>query len=603
MKIIDKYEPIKKSLAEREHRVNNITITFCVVFALMSLYFTLRFYAGNFYTPADGLYYYQGYIELGSTLMLLLCAIITKLSEKRCPWLPRYFFLITYLAKAVSSSICLEFNYFIFFVIPLIIAIGYYNVIYSTITAAATFFSYVISDYFAAVYGLVDLNLYDVTYMDGLKMIFDDTNYLYNYFNAYTWPVAAMLFFVSAVSVVLAKNGADALLNEYNISKEYASMEREFSLGKEIQQSMLPDRVLISQNFSAYSYMVSAKNVGGDFFDYFTVGEDKLVITIGDVSGKGISASLFASNTKALIRAQAHNGFEPMQILQRTNVSLCSTNKKKLFVTIWLGLIDLKTGDCTYCNAGHNPPIIKTAGGEAVWLRSKPNFIIGRRPHMKYDQHHVQINEGDSLVLYTDGVTEAMNEQGQMFSEERLLDYISKNKIDEDFTKKLMKEISGFRGKAEQNDDISLACVRLTELKKEEKLERSFKASSEEYYGLCDFVIGFAKKHTGDKKILNDLEISLSEIFSNLEFYSSEDKNKRTDVKVALSYDDGTMSIEIADNGIEFNPLDRPKPSATENKKNKIIGGFGIFMVKNLMDEVDYRYEGMNILTLKKRLN
>lgn len=134
-----------------------------------------------------------------------------------------------------------------------------------------------------------------------------------------------------------------------------------------------------------------------------------------------------------------------------------------------------------------------------------------------------------------------------------------------------------------------------------EKAERSFKAVKEDYPIFCDFVLSFAAKHTDDRRKLNDIEVSLCEVFSNIDFYSASDGKTATDVFVELSVENGTMSIVIADNGMPFNPLENPKPSLEENIKNKVVGGFGIYMVRKLMDDVSYQYSGKNILTLKKK--
>jgi len=146
------------------------------------------------------------------------------------------------------------------------------------------------------------------------------------------------------------------------------------------------------------------------------------------------------------------------------------------------------------------------------------------------------------------------------------------------------------------------ACLSFTPGREKNSTSRSFQANHESYPPLCGFVMDFARTYTDNRKCLNDIELSLGEIFSNIAFYSSEDGTALTDVTVALSKENDTLCIEFSDNGIPFNPLDRPKPSLEENRKNKVVGGFGIYMVTQLMDDVSYRYEDKNILTLKKKL-
>ncbi len=602
MQLYERYDPIKETLASRDKKMNAIIVPLCICFAAMSIVYVVRFFAGGFYTPEDGILYYQIFVEAGGGALLIACAVTTVLLGSRHPMLPRYLFAAAYLLKAVFTTMYIEFGYFIFYVIPVMFAIGYYDLRFSIRTSAATLAAYIGAELAATRYGMPLISFYNVEYSDGLLFRFSDVGYAYNRIVAQTVPTALMLLFLCLLSVFLSKSGADSLLREHKINGEKAALDKELALGNEIQQSMLPDRVWHTPFFSAFSYMVSAKNVGGDFFDYFMIGENKVLFTIGDVSGKGISASLFASNTKALIRAYAMSGYEPCEILQETNSSLCSTNKKKLFVTVWLGILDLETGDCVYCSAGHNPPIIKRKTGETSRLSSKPNFIVGRRDNISYSQHHIILDPGDCIVMYTDGVTEAMNGEGELFGDERLLSFTEAYPVEDSFTKKPREKVFDFMGEAEQNDDISIACLSFSNYKISGKTERSFKAKREEYPHLCDFVMKFAEKHTDDRRKLNDIELSLGEVFSNIEFYSAGGSKKITDVSVGLSAENGVLSIVFTDDGIPFDPLSKPDPSLEENRKSKVIGGFGIFMVKKLMDDVSYQYNGKNILTLKKKL-
>jgi len=597
-----KYAPIRAVLAEHERKMNQIIISLCVVFALMSIFYILRSLLGEFYSPEDGLYYYQLYFEIGSCVLLTGCIIATALTKKSHPGLARYIFFAVYLVKAVCGTIFYEFNYFILYIIPVMFCIGYYDTGYSVIVNTGTLVSYIASEIIACYHGIINISFYNVDHVDGLIFTFNNTNYVSNRILAQALPVGSMLFFVCFVSVLLTKIGAETLLREARINSEKAALDKEMQLGKDIQQSMLPDRVCRTPYYSAFSYMVSAKNVGGDFFDYFPLGEDKVLITIGDVSGKGISASLFASNTKALIRAYATGGYSPKDILTHVNATLCSTNKKKLFVTIWLGILDLTNGICTYSNAGHNPPLLKKADGGVSRIDSRPNFVIGRRQKIQYSQYDIQLVPTDNLILYTDGITEAMNGQGELYGEARWMDFVRENTVDEQFTKDLRKSIVDFRGDAEQSDDISLACLVYTKKKTDITAEQSFVATSQDFLRFREFVMGFAGKYTEDRKTLNDIELSLGEIFSNIQFYGTSDQGTEAEVTAKLTYVGGLLSMEISDTGIAFDPLQQRKPSLEENRKKGILGGFGIYMVRQLMDDLSYEYNGKNTLTLKKRL-
>ena len=224
----------------------------------------------------------------------------------------------------------------------------------------------------------------------------------------------------------------------YEMTDSSADRERlgtEISIAKDIQANMLPNRFPAfpkRNDFNIFATMTPAKEVGGDFYDYFLTDEKHLVMVIGDVSGKGVAAALFMSIAKTLIRAYARMGFSPADVIAKTNRDLCHGNSAELFVTIWMAVLSLESGTLTYANAGHNPPLLKLGNGDFEFLKCKPCCAIAIFDSVNYVQQSVTLPVGSKLYLYTDGVTEATNSQKELYGEERIKNYLNSCK-DENF--------------------------------------------------------------------------------------------------------------------------------------------------------------------------
>ena len=251
-------------------------------------------------------------------------------------------------------------------------------------------------------------------------------------------------------------------------ARERAEKERigaELNVAKQIQISMLPCIFPAFPNrddFDIYASMESAKEVGGDFYDFFLLDDERtLVVAIADVSGKGVPAALFMVITKTLIKNNAQNGKSPKEVFETVNNLLCENNEANMFATAFLGYLDIPSGKFTFVNAGHNPPLLRT-DGSFKWLKEKPGFILGGMEDMTYTQHEVRLMKNDELFLYTDGLTEAANNENKLFSSKRLLE-TANSYLDlplKDFTESVKKEIDTFADGAIQADDITMLIMR-----------------------------------------------------------------------------------------------------------------------------------------------
>ena len=246
--------------------------------------------------------------------------------------------------------------------------------------------------------------------------------------------------------------------------KATAEKERigaELNVATQIQADMLP-RIFPAfperQEFEVYATMNPAKEVGGDFYDFFLVDDDHLAVVIADVSGKGVPAALFMVIAKTLIKNHAQNRETPGEVFTQTNAQLCEGNDAGLFVTAWMGMLEISTGKFVYVNAGHNPPLLKRAGGQYEWLKSRPGFVLAGMEGIRYRENTLELMPGDTLYLYTDGVTEATSSAQELYGEERL--QAALNEASELPVSQLLPRIKNcidtFVGDAEQFDDITM---------------------------------------------------------------------------------------------------------------------------------------------------
>lgn len=247
--------------------------------------------------------------------------------------------------------------------------------------------------------------------------------------------------------------------------------EAELNVASHIQKNMLPcifPPYPEREEFDIYATMMPAKEVGGDFYDFFLIDSDHLAIVIADVSGKGVPAALFMVIAKTLIKNNTAGMTEPKGIFEKTNNQLCENNEEGMFVTAFMGILELSTGVFSFVNAGHNPPLLKRKGQQFDWLSVKPGFILAGMEGMKYQQESITLSEGDELYLYTDGVTEAMNLENELFSDKRLKEALNRHRDLElkDLLASMKQEIDQFANGAKQADDITMLVLRINEEKR-----------------------------------------------------------------------------------------------------------------------------------------
>ena len=419
-------------------------------------------------------------------------------------------------------------------------------------------------------------------------------NRLLKVFIYYYLPREIILILIVNISFAISKRSKKLLIIESEQVKENEKIKSELDVASRIQNSVLPKE---SCEY-VYGIMDAAKEVGGDFFDYFYIDDSHLALVIGDVSGKGIPASLYMMKTETLIQSLTKTfKKDAALIMERCNVALCTNNDANMFVTCWLGIINLSSGELKYTNAGHNKAIL-ILNGKAEYTTEKSGIILGAFDSAKYEEKTVKLNKGDKILLYTDGVTESHNPNDELFGDDRLLEYVNNNiKAPKDFVLGLRQNLNEFAGCTEQFDDITIMMYDhdFDAIMSE---SRVFKADVKELDNLFEYSSRLLNQLDFSNRDVIMINTALEEIFVNVAHYAYDNEGT---VEITLSRANNKVSFVFKDNGKPFNPLERKDPNITASSDEREIGGLGIYMVKKIMDEVHYEYtNSQNVLTLIK---
>lgn len=248
------------------------------------------------------------------------------------------------------------------------------------------------------------------------------------------------------------------------IADAAARIDAELAFAKAIQHSALPSVFPPypgRKEFDIHAAMFTAKEVGGDFYDFYFVDENTLAFLIADVSGKGIPAAMFMMRSKTLLKSCAESGMDIEQVFTTANEKLCEGNDAGMFVTAWMGLLDVKTGHVTFANAGHNPPALRQGGADFAYHKTRAGFVLAGMEGIRYRRFELQLTPGDTIYLYTDGVTEAIDAAGVFYGEDRLLGLLDRHQGDsaQAVCEAVKADVDAFVGEAEQFDDITMLCL------------------------------------------------------------------------------------------------------------------------------------------------
>jgi serine phosphatase RsbU (regulator of sigma subunit)/anti-sigma regulatory factor (Ser/Thr protein kinase) len=382
----------------------------------------------------------------------------------------------------------------------------------------------------------------------------------------------------------------------------------ELELAKTIQTSSLPNEPPENPVFRLSASMTPAREVGGDFYDHFRLDETRIAFLVADVSGKGITAALYMMTAKTLIKDTLLALRDPAEALTKVNTELCGNNPANMFVTAWVGVLDVETGTVAFANAGHNPPVRLVRKGKTT----DPDFIASRSGPMlafmdgiAYRQREISLVPGDTLFLYTDGVTEALDPKNELYGEDRLL--VTLRAIEspepESVCTIVRAAVTAFAAGAPQADDITVLAIKY--VSRPRVFSRSFQATKEglglaaafldELLSPYSSLVDDAEKY---QLLLPSLQIFLDEIGSNIVRYSGASGFV---IDVELTDAPDGIRLVFFDDGTPYDPLTHVDPDTTLSADKRQIGGLGILMVKKMATSIAYaRVNNRNRLTIFK---
>ncbi|MBO5474393.1 MAG: SpoIIE family protein phosphatase [Lachnospiraceae bacterium] len=536
-------------------------------------------------------------MSISVPLFLVMALLPTLFCRYKLKWI-KYAIMCCVIAGIFVLSCFISKHVIIAWTLPLILSCHYYSKKMARLVLLMSEVLFSLSIYIAMYWGEWDQLLLDAAYYSGeriitSKLLIDNTLF-------FVLPRALVLLGVYTVCKTIAGRTRGLLEKQARDSEEHQRISAELNVATHIQTSMLPcifpafpDR----PEFDIYATMTPAKEVGGDFYDFFLIDDNHLAIVMADVSGKGVPAALFMMIAKSLLKSAAQSGLMPDAVLAKVNNELVENNDAEMFVTCWLGIYDFVSKKLVFANAGHNAPVVRRRGGAFEFLVFRPSFVLGEMENICYRTGEIVLNSGDEIYLYTDGVTEATNAKKQLYGNDRLLKVLNsaflKDVSAETICRTVKADVDRFVGEAPQFDDITMLSLKL--LSRDSITVVPTMDSITEVSALVE---GVMEEQQIPKKIQVKMNIAVDEIFSNIIRYSKADE-----ATVECDIRNGRIGLIFTDNGEPYNPTRKPDPDTGASADDRENGGMGIYIVKQFMDSMEYEYRGgYNILTLIKNV-
>lgn len=392
-------------------------------------------------------------------------------------------------------------------------------------------------------------------------------------------------------------------LKQTTATKEH--MLSELTIAHDIQMGMITKDFPQREDIDIFASMTPAREVGGDLYD-FVIDGDEVFFIVGDVAGKGVPASLYMAVTRTLFRNLASNYQSAANVVREINRAIATANEQFLFVTLFVGVLDLKTHILTYCNAAQNAPVLIPPDGECQLLQTEVNLPVGVVDHYNYEEQQVTFAPGTALLLYTDGLTEAVNSHRKLFGEERLLACMETCREQQapDIVAYLQQQVKLFADGKEQSDDLTMLYLRHNERAQNVETERHIVLKNEvaEVKRMQTFLFSVCSELNIDDATYRSINLALEEAVVNVINYAYP-KGKRGHVEISSRVEGNRLLLTIKDSGAPFDPTQAAEADTTTDLRRRAIGGLGIYLVRNLMDDMKYERtdDGYNMLTLVKR--
>ena len=401
--------------------------------------------------------------------------------------------------------------------------------------------------------------------------------------------------------ILILRSAARNQQKVVSLKEKKDRMENELLIGHNIQMSMIPKDFPERKDIDMAASIVPAKEVGGDLYDFY-IRDGKLFFCIGDVSGKGVPASLVMAVTRSLFRSVSAHELSPQRIVTLMNESITDMNENEMFVTFFCGVLDMASGHLSYCNAGHNPPLVYI--DKLQFLPAQPNLPLGIMPGMTFVEQETDLSSNDALYLYTDGLTEAENLAHEQFGETRMMDVLRTHRNAQDDLEAMQKAVADFVGDADPSDDLTMLFIHYLNDMQPDETERHLILHNDiqQIPQLAEFIETIADEINLDQGLAMSLNLALEEAVTNVILYAyPKGSDGRVDVEAIISKD--KLKFIISDSGKEFDPTAAPEADVTLGVEDRPIGGLGIYLVRKIMDSVSYeRTDGKNVLSMIKKL-
>ena len=562
-----------------------------IILVLLLISFFLEIFSGNVYLVRGDVT-----TRVSSEISIIFLAVTLAIGmsgrNRYRPWF-RYLASFTVAVANLVLSAYMTYSIIPLLLLPIFLSAFYYDTPYVVVTTILNLLARAIGliIYYKNYLAIDYFYLGDYLHKFNPKNIIDVIDYI-------------MLFVSGGFCVLLSGTLRKAMDEKLRQEKEKAVMDRDMSTAGIIQDRMLVKQFPLRNEYEVAADMTPARMVGGDFYDFIELDKDRVALVIADVSGKGLQASLYMSQIKAIVKVYAQSGNSVDKIAEKANSYLTAgAAKGRYFVTVWVGILDLRTGMLSYTNAGHNPPCLAREGGLYEFLNSRVDFVIGGKPLIKYSENQIRLYPGDRIFLYTDGVTEAKNEEGRFYGDKSMLACINEHSdaSPAETVTALKDALAAYSGTAEQYDDITMLSFLFKEYAEEKiKTGKSFSADEAHFAEAMQYIRGECEKIVPKENILRDIEIASSEVLANICSYAYEGKEGELEILIEERGQD--LKISFTDHGRPFNPLLSATPDTTVSMADRKAGGLGIFIVKKLMNDVLYRYENeCNVLVLIKQ--
>jgi anti-sigma regulatory factor (Ser/Thr protein kinase) len=556
-------------------------------------------------------------------LMVLLSPIL--LSRTKILYHPGFkYFLIGLMVFVVSAlNIIIPKHAILTWAVPITLANHYYSQKLGRIVFGVSAVLLLICMYLGMFFGEYDPHLLTAGIIrmgeDGKLTIYEPSSPEERYYflkdlmnqgmNRY-WDIFRYYYFGRLIALTVFFITADALngrtfalfSNEFATSMEQEKTKSELNIAATIQMSALPAGEFLGEDFSVSASLTPAKEVGGDFYDYTLIDNDHLAVVIGDASGKGVPAAMFMMKTITCFKNATKPNKTPKQIMEEVNSQLVKGNTTAMFVTCFFGILDLKTGEFRFANAGHNPPMIRV-NGRYLYLPCKPGFVLGALEPCPIIEDSITLPPSSQIILYTDGVTEAKNLEEENYGEARFLKLCTTQQYfsSEEMISDIKDELRVFANGEEQSDDITILCLDYLSGKihvDEFRADCTMEASA----GALDFIEKNAAHDGLSPSMRSQLAIIVDEIISNVIKYAYPEGEKgRVFMRYAYSSLKNEIKLTFIDAGVAFNPLRQEDPDITESADKRPIGGLGLYMVKQMTNSIEYsRRNNKNFLTIYK---